>query len=115
MINPNFKAKVSLRVIESTLRDLLYVSIDQRLYMVEHDVDSTVQQRRFLEQCLEKKEAFVQLVLAELRGAENDTHVDHAKFLQVITPVFARPCNLRQFVLYKTKAGELSPEALQTT
>ena len=28
LINPNFKAKVSIRVIRSTLEDLLYIAID---------------------------------------------------------------------------------------
>ena len=34
LINPNFKPKVSLRVIRSTLEDLLYIAIDQRLTMI---------------------------------------------------------------------------------
>ena len=28
LINPNFKAKVSLRVLQATLDDLLYIAID---------------------------------------------------------------------------------------
>ena len=48
LINPNFKNKVSLRVIEATLRDLLYVSIDQRIPMVEND-QNAANLIRFLE------------------------------------------------------------------
>ena len=40
LINPNFKQKVSMRVILATLRDLLYISIDQRLHMLELDENS---------------------------------------------------------------------------
>ena len=37
LINPNFKASVSMRVIRSTLEDLLYVAIDQRLKMIRSE------------------------------------------------------------------------------
>ena len=37
LINPNFKMKVSMRVIRNTLEDLLYIAIDQRLGMIMKD------------------------------------------------------------------------------
>ena len=40
LINPNFRTKVSIRVIRSTLEDLLYIAIDQRLEMLKRDTES---------------------------------------------------------------------------
>lgn len=82
--------------------------------MIEEDENSTAQQKRFLDQCMRRKEMFVQAILQDFRGEEGETHVDHAKFLQVITPAFSRPGNLRQFVLYKTKNCELGSESQAT-
>ena len=53
LINPNFKAKVSLRVIREMLADLLYISIDQRLKMVNEDENSEKDVREYLEQLVE--------------------------------------------------------------
>ena len=39
IINPNFKPKASMKVIKFTLEDLLYVAVDQRLHMIESDID----------------------------------------------------------------------------
>lgn len=39
LINPNFKPKVSMRVVKFTLEDLLHVAIDQRLHMIEMDAN----------------------------------------------------------------------------
>ena len=41
LINPNFKASVSMRVIRSTLEDLLYVAIDQRIKMLRDQPDAS--------------------------------------------------------------------------
>ena len=34
LINPNFKTRVSLRILRTIIEDLLYISIDQRLKMI---------------------------------------------------------------------------------
>lgn len=44
LINPNFKSKVSLRVLKATLEDLLYIAVDQRLKILNRDDDADVEQ-----------------------------------------------------------------------
>ena len=52
LINPNFKQKVSLRVIKNMLEDLLFVSIDQRLRFIELDIDVPSEQKDYLKKCM---------------------------------------------------------------
>ena len=59
LINPNFKMDVSLDVIMSTIKDLLYLSIDQRLEMLGDDDELNSGQRIYLEECEKRKEAFL--------------------------------------------------------
>ena len=66
LINPNFRAKVSIRVIRSTLEDLLYIAIDQRLDMVMKDIESDPLQRAFLKDCRDAKEYFVERICQKL-------------------------------------------------
>ena len=60
LINPNFKKTVSMRVVEQTLGDLLYLSIDQRLKIVETDEEAPPTEKSYLEQCLAAKEPFIE-------------------------------------------------------
>ena len=48
LINPNFKPRVSMRVIKSMLEDLLYLSIDQRLSFIARDLDTPKEQKDYL-------------------------------------------------------------------
>ena len=51
LINPNFKARVSMRVVRSTLEDLLYVAIDPRLNMLRDAENLDREQFDFLKEC----------------------------------------------------------------
>ena len=70
LINPNFKKTVSMRVVEQTLRDLLYLSIDQRLNIVLNDDDAPENEKSYLEQCEASKESFIECILSELRDED---------------------------------------------
>mmetsp|Transcript_9688 Transcript_9688/g.11925 ORF Transcript_9688/g.11925 Transcript_9688/m.11925 type:complete len:237 (-) Transcript_9688:111-821(-) len=103
LINPNFKSKVSLRVLKATLVDLLYIAVDQRLKILMREEDPDLEQRRYLEQCEDQKPLFIERLLAELKdGDAATTHVTRAKFDTVFIPAFTRPSNLRQYLLHKT-------------
>lgn len=107
LINPNFKSKVSLRVLKATLEDLLYIAIDQRLKQLAHDEDSDPEFRRYLEQCEGVKPAFIARLMQDLSdGDAGTTHVTKGKFDQVFIPAFTRPSNLRQYMLHKTSQPE---------
>lgn len=66
LINPNFKQTVSLDVIKSTIEDLLYLSIDQRLLMLGDDDEATAGQRIYLEECEKLKQNFLERICKEL-------------------------------------------------
>ena len=107
LINPNFKSKVSLRVLKATLEDLLYIAVDQRLKILMRDDDCDIEQRRYLEQCEANKRTFVERTLHDLQdGDPATTHVTRAKFDQIFIPAFTRPSNLRQFLLHKTALSD---------
>ena len=96
LINPNFKSKVSIRVIRSTLEDLLYIAIDQRLEMLRSDQECDPLQKAFLEDCHETKDYCIERTCAKLQ--ENDesvTHVTRARFMEVIDSKYCRLSSLR--------------------
>ena len=96
LINPNFKSRVSLRVINSTLEDLLYIAIDQRLGMVAEDETCDPLQATFLETVKAAKQSFIDLTLDELKeGDPNCNDITRGKFDRVFIPAFCRPSNLR--------------------
>ena len=81
LINPNFKQKVSMTTVRSVLEDLLYVSIDQRLKMLEHNPDTTTQVRIYLEQCESSKAAFINKICEECTDGDPGTNsITKAKF-----------------------------------
>lgn len=82
LINPNFKQKVSMKTVNTVLEDLLYISIDQRLKMLEHNQDeSTTGIRIYLEQCESKKANFISKICEECTDGDlGTTHITKAKF-----------------------------------
>ena len=70
LINPNFKGKVSLDVIQSTLEDLLYIAIDQRLNMLDEENEANTNLRIYLEQCEKFKADFVERIRDELQAGD---------------------------------------------
>ena len=81
LINPNFKQTVSLDVIKSTIEDLLYLAIDQRLLMLDEDDENTNGQRMYLEECEKRKEMFVKKICEELQdGDTSSKQITAAKF-----------------------------------
>ena len=66
LINPNFKTKVSMRVINNTLEDLLYVAIDQRLDMINKEEDHDPVQLAFLRECKSAKQFFIDKTCLDL-------------------------------------------------
>jgi len=53
MINPQFKATVPRSVVLEMIKDLLYISIDQRLKVIEasEDAEELAPQRKYLQTC----------------------------------------------------------------
>ena len=102
LINPNFKKEVSLRVVKETLADLLYIAIDQRYTMVSDNENATPQQRDYLRECLNCKDTFIDIIVGELtNGEEGKMYVTKAEFDKVVNAYFARPHNLRLYMMFK--------------
>ena len=114
LMNPNFKKSVNMQVIEKTLKDLLYIAIDQRLKMLMDDENSTDAQRRYLEQCESMKSIFIAKVCNDLatdtnpEGSGHGSRVTYEQFKNVFNVGYARPVNLRALVLFKTKNAEMT-------
>ena len=112
LINPNFKSKVSLRVLKATLEDLLYIAINQRIKQLSRDEDSDPELTRYLESCENAKDKFIERLMKDLSdGDPGTTHVTKGKFDQVFIPAFTRPSNLRQYLLHKTQLPEPAPNS----
>ena len=82
LINPNFKQKVSMNTVKSVLEDLLYISIDQRLKMLDHNQEETTTQVRiYLEQCESNKVNFINKICDECTDGDlGTTSITKAKF-----------------------------------
>ena len=62
LVNPNFKEQIRIKVLMETIDDLLYVSINQRLSMLQERAETEDEQVEelngaidFLESCNDKK------------------------------------------------------------
>ena len=73
LINPNFKATVSLNAIREAIADLLYIAIDQRLNMLDEDDEGLSKMRQYLEQCEQGKQQFLDHVCETLQDGDRGT------------------------------------------
>ena len=81
LMNPNFKASVSLDTIIETIDDLVYIAIGQRLKMLDDDSEDATGQRVYLEQCEAATDDFFEKLRLELTDSDPDiTEIKKAKF-----------------------------------
>ena len=71
-----------MKTVRSVLEDLLYISIDQRLKMIDHiQDDSMTQVRIYLEQCESGKANFISKICEECTDGDlGTTSITKAKF-----------------------------------
>ena len=101
MINPQFKTTVPRATIRTLIKDLLHVSIDQRIKILSN-LDGYEDQKRYLSQCEALKDQFLDLMMAEFG---DNPQISRSQFTEIIIPAFTRTYSLRHQVMTKCKEG----------